>query len=562
MVMADPDERGPEPAPSTGRGVPAPGRLSRHRRRWVLAALGVLAVLGSLVFGVTTARVTSSLGPHEAVYAVSTDGTVTVDVGPLGTLQIASPLPLHLGVRVTVGEIPASFTELDQASTLQALSGDAASYVQFFSAPQAAVHDVARGLVVDAATRAVGALAVLTGVWWLGRTMLGERRRAELTEAVWRERRRVALGATLTLVVVVVATSSGVRAPSAPEGEAASAVFAGTPLEGARVTGRLGGVLDTYGGYVVDAYRENQAFYARADAALATAWDAQEIGRRQSQDVATRLERLVAGPTATPAPERELLTLVVVSDLHCNVGMAPLVTTLVERTGAEVVLDAGDTTMNGTSVEQYCVTTFARAVPRGVDLVTSPGNHDSDETSRSYARAGATVLSGSVVTVRGLRVLGDHDPNQTRVGGGTSSAGVESLDVEAARLAATACDDPDGVDLLLIHNPAVGQPALDEGCVPAQVSGHLHQRYGPEVVGQGVRYVSSSTAGATLGEPTIGVLRGTAELTVLRWDPAERAFVDHQLVEVHPDGTVDLGPRTAWPPRPPVSLDPEVPGLP
>src|SRR5690606_33703140 len=82
-------------------------------------------------------------------------------------------------------------------------------------------------------------------------------------------------------------------------------------------------------------------------------------------------------PTPTPTPEVDPVVLVVMSDLHCNVGMAPLIGTLARLSGAEVVLDAGDTTMNGTSVEQYCVTSFARAVPSGVDLVTSPGNHDS-----------------------------------------------------------------------------------------------------------------------------------------------------------------------------------------
>ena len=51
------------------------------------------AVLVALTFGVTTASVESSLGPHEARYDVTTDDTVTIDLGPLGTLQIDSPLP-------------------------------------------------------------------------------------------------------------------------------------------------------------------------------------------------------------------------------------------------------------------------------------------------------------------------------------------------------------------------------------------------------------------------------------------------------------------------------------
>jgi len=236
-----------------------------------------------------------------------------------------------------------------------------------------------------------------------------------------------------------------------------------------------------------------------------------------------------------------------VSDLHCNVGMGPLIRTSAEKSGAQIILDAGDTTINGTAVEQYCVTTFRRAAPSGVEIVNSPGNHDSTETEAMYRRAGATVLDGKVVTVKGIRFLGDSDPNATRLGAGTSSAGRESVAEVGARLADVACDDSDGVDILLIHTPRVGLEALNRGCVPAQLSGHLHTRIDPTPVGAGVRYVSSSTAGASLDQPTVGPLHGIAEMTVLRFDPASRRVVDYQLVQVRPDGTASVGPRIAWP---------------
>jgi hypothetical protein len=338
-------------------------------------------------------------------------------------------------------------------------------------------------------------------------------------------------------------------------------VFDGTPLEGARVTGRLGGVIDTYGGQVISELRKNEEFYAKANTSLEAAWDE----RQALIDQARAVPSPSASPSGTPAPsssdsptgsptgpprtaDADLVTVVVVSDLHCNVGMSTLIRTLVERSDADLLLDAGDTTLNGTSVEQYCVTTFARAVPSDVELVTSPGNHDSRETARRYARAGATVLDGSVVTAAGIRILGDRDPNETRVGaGGTAQATTESASDEAARLAQTACDDDDGVDLLLIHTPSIGDDTLDEGCSPAQISGHLHKRNGPARDGLGVRYISSSTAGATLGQPTVGPLNGVAEMTVLRWDPSTRLFVDYQVVQVRPDATADVWPRLRWP---------------
>jgi hypothetical protein len=524
-----------------------------ERRWWPRALLVLGAVLVALTFGVTTASVESSLGPHEARYDVTTDDTVTIDLGPLGTLQIDSPLPLTLGVHVTVQEIPASVTELDRSRTLQALSGDLQSYLQFFSGPQATVQDVARALAVQALERTGLALAVLVGGWYLGRFVIGAARRAELHERVQPHLRPAVVGVVAVALVATVLTSSlGARDRPAVS-QPASTVFDGTPLEGARVTGRLGGVIDTYGGQVVAELRKNEKFYAEATASLKGAWD----DRQKS------IDRRV-GPSATPgsspsdgAEPADLVTVVLVSDLHCNIGMAPLIRTLVDRSGADLVLDAGDTTISGTSVEQYCVTTFARAVPSGVELVTSPGNHDSQETSRTYARAGATVLDGSVVEVDGLRILGDRDANETRLGaGGTAQAGTESATDAAERLARVACRDADGVDLLLIHTPAVGQAVLDDGCAPAQISGHLHRRYGPERIGRGVRYISSSTAGATLGQATVGPLNGIAELTVLRWDPGTRRFLDYQLVQVHPDTTASVTGRLRWPVTPAVPTEP------
>ena len=148
---------------------PSSPEARAERRWWPRVLLLVAAVLVALTFGITTASVESSLGPHEARYDVTTDDTVTIDLGPLGTLQIDSPLPLTLGVRVTVQEIPASVTELDQARTLAALSGDLQSYLQFFSGPQATIQDVARALGAEALERTALALAVLVGGWYLVR---------------------------------------------------------------------------------------------------------------------------------------------------------------------------------------------------------------------------------------------------------------------------------------------------------------------------------------------------------------------------------------------------------
>ncbi|HEY8718793.1 metallophosphoesterase family protein [Pengzhenrongella sp.] len=513
-----------------------------------MALLASVALVVSVIFGVTTASVQLSLGPHEARYAVTTDDLVTLDVGPLGTVQIDSPLPFTLGVRVTVEEIPADVSAVDPVRTLADLQKDFKGYVQFFSAPQASVADATRALVLDALLRSVIAFACLVAIGVAGRALLGAPRRAELA-AMLAPRRRALVGSGL-LVLMVAVTAVGSLNPTErrPTGQPASSVFDGTALEGARITGRLAGVIDTYGGKVIEAYHKNQEFYRSADRSLTTAFELR-IAETRSRARALALLRVPKAegpaPAAVPEPAKPV-TLLMVSDIHCNVGMAPLIATAARLSGADVVLDGGDTTINGTAVEQYCVTTVARAVPHGIPIVVSDGNHDSREISAQERRAGMTVLAGKVVKVAGVRILGDRDPNETRIGEGTFLSHNESAAAEGERLAKVACDDGK-VDLLLIHTPPVGDVALQSGCVPVQLSGHLHVRVGPAPFGQGVRYVNASTAGAALGQPTVGPLHGTAELTVFRFDPVKHVVVDYRLISVRPDRSAAVGPWVPFP---------------
>ncbi|HEY0188990.1 MAG TPA: metallophosphoesterase [Cellulomonas sp.] len=599
MTSADdhlaPDDRPEQPAPGRsgvlarlqgrrpGRPKPPPGVRRRRWGRWL--GLGLVALLVSLVIGVTNAAAESSLGPHEARYEVTTDSSVTVDLGPFGTLVIDSPLPLALGVRVTVQEIPEDVDALEDIDTLTALSSDLQSYLQFFAAPQSTIQDAARALVLDALARTGVMLLVLLAAGWAARALLGPARRREILAAVTAHRRE-AVAATMVVLLVgagVTASQAGAAAGRAQVGQA-TAVFDGTPLEGARITGRLGGIIDTYGALVVRAYRENEEFYRGADEALVAAWDAWQAQQPAAQDAtvtdeATALadagsasatsgasaqdgtsaaasDQATAAATSTSdatAPAAEPVTLLVISDLHCNVGMAPLITSMVELSGAQVVLDAGDTTMNGTSVEQYCVSTIARAVPDGVDLVTAAGNHDSEQTTAQYADAGAIVLDGGVVEVQGLRILGDSDPKASRLTEATQQD--ESYADLGTRLSDVACSDPDGVDLVLFHNPRAATTLLADGCVPAMVSGHMHVRTDPEQIGEGIRYTSSSTAGAVENEPRIGPLNGTAEMTVLRWDPTTRQVLDWQLIEIGTDGSATVHDRVQWPAVEPTTDD-------
>ncbi|WP_423463490.1 metallophosphoesterase family protein [Promicromonospora sp. MS192] len=517
--------------------------------RWTLA--GVLAAVACLTYGITTARADLSLGPHEATYAITAEDRLVADLGPLGTVVADSPLPLTLGVRITVHEIPADLSAVDAAS-FDALAGDLDGYLQFFDTPQQTVRTVAWALAWDAVRGTGVAALVLVAAAFGVRALLGAVRRRELARTLAGRTWEITGG--VAVVVLVAATATASAGPEERAALPASAVFEGTALEGARITGRLASVIDTYSGQLVETYQANEVFYAGARERLMEAWDA----RVAEQEAAE------AGPSPSGSPDApEYVTFLLVSDLHCNTGMTPLIRDLADSLAPDVMLNAGDTTINGTSVESVCVDSFASAVPDGVPFVVADGNHDSRLTTATELANRQIVLDGEVVEVEGVRILGDRDPLETRIGGGTVMAREETPEQAGERLRDVACEaagEPglggytgeDRVDLLMVHQPAVGDAALESGCVPFQVSGHMHTRIGPDAVGHGVRYVNASTGGATKGNTSVGPLRDSSEMTVLRFDPERRQFVDWQLVEVTTEGEAFVGERQAIPPAAPV----------
>ncbi|MGP7961268.1 metallophosphoesterase family protein [Sanguibacter sp. A247] len=601
---------------------PRPGRaLPPVWLRRSLVALAVILI--SLVVGVVTARADLTLGPHEARYEVTTDGIVTVDLGPLGTIELESPAPVGLGVRVTIKEIPTDLQAVGARTTLEALDDDVAAYLQFFTGPQATVRHATEALVEDAARRAlaVGALS-LAALVGLG-ALLGRPRRTELLARF--APHTVTLAAAVVLALVAATVSNGAASRSRLEALPASTVFAGTSLEGARITGRLSGIIEEYGGQLVTMYDKNEAYYAGVVTQLDEAWLARAAADEQTASFAlltTMAEVRAAGeaaggaagdlttpgagmsamptgegrapgtqstgpdgaapatppgaaaPSATdgaPGPgastaepddseadaaDADIVTFLHVSDLHCNIGMAPVIHRAAQLAGASAILDTGDTSINGTAVERVCVEAFTDAAPEGTDYVLTTGNHDSEQTAAQARAAGAIVLEGAVADVAGVKILGDRDARETRLGSGTVLAGEEAPDAQAERLASRACEDEP--DLLMIHTPRVGTAALATGCVPLQISGHLHRRTGPVPSGLGALYVSGTTAGAAEGQLTIGPLGGVAQMTLWRFDRTRRTWLDARIIAIAPDGSVEVGAAVRVP-RPTTPVEPIIP---
>ncbi len=542
--------------------VSVPRRLSA-----LLVLLATTAVI-SLPWAVLSAEADLTFGPHEAHYEVTADSRLTLDFGPLGKLLLPAEkhLPAGLGLAIEVGEIPvagdsdkespAAASERRTAKdagpddpsggTLDALGGDVASYALLFSSPQTQIDQIVEGLTRDVLTRWALAVAVLSGVGVALAFAFGPIRPGD----VWRVlagRELIAIG----VVTVLAFGGLGVAALNRPDPLVPDPAFAGTPLEGGQLTGRLGGVIDTGVKAVEDFAAKNDEFYGGAITDLHAQWDERPLTGNWSA------RGLVPGPDATSGGiGANVSTFVFGSDLHCNVGMAQVLGEVVSLSYADGYIDGGDITMTGTSAENYCFDVLDQELPEDLPKVVVKGNHDSTETTDHAKSRGWEVLENSRAELAGVTFFGGPDPRRTVFGSGPQLETGLTADQYAQKLRQEACSTD--FDIMLIHDARIGAPSLRAGCADYTLSGHWHRRVGPEPSGLGVRYVSSTTGGALADSLTPGPLKMDAELSVIRIDDRTKQPIDMQIITVGPDRKVTVGPWIRFPePVPLVAQPPE-----
>ncbi|WP_232009811.1 metallophosphoesterase family protein [Actinomyces howellii] len=241
-------------------------------------------------------------------------------------------------------------------------------------------------------------------------------------------------------------------------------------------------------------------------------------------------------------------TVVLTTDLHCNLEVITLAGVLDELAGADIHMDDGDLTMTGSEPEQLCVDALSRAVPPGVERVATIGNHDSASTAARLRAQGWTVTDGTVRRVGGLTVLGDVDADRSPAGG-TYQRGGESAVQLGQRLAQTSCRSARSgteVDVVLIHQPYTFGPLVADGCAPLLLAGHVHQERGMSVSEGGNGQVAQLVSGAGQGGVSLGQVTEDAYMHVLSFD-AEGRVLAWRAVVLHPDASVTVG---AWQPLP------------
>ena len=208
-----------------------------------------------------------------------------------------------------------------------------------------------------------------------------------------------------------------------------------------------------------------------------------------------------------------------VTDLHLNPLGAELAVQLASDLDVDAVLDTGDVTSFGLSIESR----FGRLLQASrVPYFIVPGNHDSLQNRAELAALdGITVLDEDVVTIGGVRILGIGDPTFT------ASNEVSTEEANERKLA-LANDVRLTVirtrpDLLAVHD--FRQASESTGFVPVVVAGHRHRTSTERSEGTWILELGST--GATgLGSFAVETAR-PYEAQVLRFLDGELVAVDH-----------------------------------
>lgn len=497
-----------------------PQRLARAGGR--LAAVGMLAAGAGAAYGVFNSSTEASIGPHEAQVELTLDGEATFDLGPIGSF--IKPLDSPVGARIIIGEVP---TDASEGFTRQ----DIEEYARTFAGFEGDIEDIKQKLQNQALRYGIfagaGAMLLYAG--------LGERGRREITAGL-KHSRFAQIKPAPVLLAAATLSAAAIAAPataSASEnaGTPVSSVFDGTPLEGMRVTGKLlPELVNTVGKDILDRWRENDEFYDRVVGNL-----------RQAFEESLNLR-----------PHDDYPIMLFYTDIHCNVGMARVIGEAARLAEADIIADGGDTTMGGTAIEEFCVQVLGKELP-DIDRLVAGGNHDGSITEQHLRGHDFTVLDGQTVETNGLRVLGDDDVRRSQFGVPIRQDGDETVDSFGHRLADTACADPAGVDILLVHEPDAAEQALQRGCVTTVLSGHMHrgeiQAIGLPDGTNAFHLNGDNASGATNDRPSLGPVdrKSPAALYLIKFSRQTGRAMFYQTITVHADAAVEVSNVTAVP---------------
>ncbi len=257
------------------------------------------------------------------------------------------------------------------------------------------------------------------------------------------------------------------------------------------------------------------------------------------EDFRAGLEVLIEGTTRAytsiqgqPSVGDDVIRVLHISDVHASPLGMDFAREVATSFDVDVVIDTGDLTSFGTTLENLIVT---RIPELGRPYVFVRGNHDPMSlVSDVDATSNGVVLDGREVEILGLSVYGRGHPAFTPSG---SSEGIDpDAFEEEARAAATQVaedlaelDEPP--DIVAVHDDRMVEALA--GQIPLVISGHFHETRARVI--DGTLFLRIGTTGGN----GAGTFRGldvpfSAEILYLSREPAD-GLVAYDVIEQSPD---------------------------
>lgn len=414
-----------------GRGA-AGGDTGRPRLRELMAAqwrrhapawlprlrLAAFAVAGAVLAVVVAGRVGATVGPFETTFSVrpSFHGYSLVRLAPLGSIELDThDWPLALDVRVDEVGVAAAERIAGDPTAVETIGDEVAAEVRDGLADLAL-----RCALLGVAGGAIGAL---------------------VARVRWQS--AVAGGAVGALLVSAVGAGTAVTFDADAVAEPR---YTGLLTMAPRAVGDIETVIDRYGEY-----------------------------RVQLSDLVENVATLYLAGENLPtfSPTADTIRIMHVSDVHLNPQAFDLMRQVTEQFAVDAIVDTGDLTDWGTSLE----TRFVEEIRRlDVPYVYVRGNHDSRAVQAAVAgQPNTVVLDGEAATVAGVRIWGVGDPRYTPDKDAESVAEPEKERAEAvAPAVADAVLDaaPPAVDVVAVHDERMAGEL--GGAVSLVLAGHTH----------------------------------------------------------------------------------------
>lgn len=174
-----------------------------------------------------------------------------------------------------------------------------------------------------------------------------------------------------------------------------------------------------------------------------------------------------------------------VSDVHNNPAALSFIRRIALLFRVDLIIDTGDITDYGTPLEGLILDRLAGLK---TPYLFVPGNHDSPDTIKKMRSIpGVTILNGSVLTVKGLRIMGVPDPSSKT--GDIKPPTLEAIPQYAGEIEKSLLEQP---DILALHNQRIAR--LLAGKAPVIMYGHDHRLEVEEKAGS--IFIDSGSTGA------------------------------------------------------------------